>query len=193
MAVLATGGVCLIALAHPRLGIGVEGPPGSLVRCFAEFTLGMAACRMSQSHWAGAMLARDSVTLGLSLATGAALAARYDLPAVLLFPLIVAAYALNKGIAACIMQTRPLHFLGVISFSLYLLHNPFRPLELHILKAFVSEPVSPAFALAFALAGALSVVPFAWLTYIGIEQPGRRLVQTLFDRWKRPLPILTGT
>jgi len=186
--VLATAGVFGIALAHPHLAVGVEVPPGSLVRCFTEFTLGIAAYRLFQSHSAAAFFGRDGVTIGLSLAAAAALAARYDLPAVLLFPFIVVAYAVNDGLAARIMQMRLFYFLGVISFSLYLLHDPFRPLELSLLQALTPEPVGPVVALTFAFAGACSVVPFAWLAYFTVERPGRTFVRTMFSgRTANPL------
>ena len=180
--VLATAGICGIGFMHPHLGVGVEGPPGSLVRCFTEFTLGMAAYRLFQSRWAASVLGHDAVTAGLSVAAAAALVARYDLPAVLLFPFIVVAYAVNNGLAARIMQMRLFYFLGIISFSLYLLHNPFRPLELGLLQAIVPQPVGPVAALAFAFAGAVSVIPFAWLAYLTVERPGRRFVRLLFTR-----------
>jgi peptidoglycan/LPS O-acetylase OafA/YrhL len=37
----------------------------------------------------------------------------------------------------------------------------------------------PVTALAFALVGSLAVIPLAWLTYIGVERPGRQLIR----RW----------
>ncbi len=189
-AALAVIALCWLALMQPRLGMAVEAPPGSLVRCFAEFILGMAAFRLFQVPRAVAILRRDSVTIGLSLAAAASLVARYDLPAVLLFPLIVVAFAVNEGFAARVMQLRLFHFLGVVSFSLYLLHGPFRPLELGLLRWLSPEPVGPVVALAFAFVGACSVIPFAWLAYVAVERPGRALVRSMLSspRAARSLP-----
>ena len=182
-ATLATAGLCWLALPQPHLGLGVEAPPESLVRCFTEFTLGMAAYRLLEVPRVTAILRRDSVTIGLSLLAAASLVARYDLAAVVLFPFIVVAYAVNDGVTARVVQMRLFYFLGVVSFSVYLLHNPFRPLELHLLRALAPEPVGSIVALAFAFIGSCSVVPFAWLAYVTVERPGRRFVRTLFGRW----------
>lgn len=179
---LAIVGLFWIALSQPRLGLSSEGPPGSLVRCFAEFTLGMAAYRLFRHERVAAYLRTDLVTIVLSLLAAGLLIARYDLPAVLLFPLIVVAYAGNTGLAGSVISARPFYFLGVVSFSLYLLHGPFRPLELSLLRVLSPDKVGPIAALTFAFLGACSIIPLAWLAYIGVERPGRALVRSLFER-----------
>ena len=187
-AVGAIAALCWLASLQPRLGMTADGPPASLVRCFAEFILGMTAYQLFLTARATDILKRDSVTIILSLAAAASLVAGYDLPAVLLFPLIVVAFAVNDGWAARIMQLRLFYFLGIISFSLYLLHGPFRPLELELLRLLAPEPVGPVVALVFAFVGSCSIVPVAWLAYVGVERPGRTLVRALFDRGAtRPL------
>ena len=167
--------VCALAAAHPHLSMAVEAVPGSLVRCFAEFVLGMAAYRLSGRPSVVALLKRDAVTAGLACLAAACLAVRVDLPAVLLLPFIVVAFAANDGVMARLVQWPPFYFLGLVSYSLYLLHNPFRPLELSLVKSVTDGPLSPAAALCFAVAGSLSVVPFAWLAYRFVERPGRDL------------------
>jgi peptidoglycan/LPS O-acetylase OafA/YrhL len=179
-AIIAIAALCWLALLRPRLGLGFEAAPASLVRCFTEFSLGMMAYRLFEVPRVCAFFSRDSVTIGLSLAAVASLAARYDLPAVLLFPAIVVAYAKNNGVAGRIVQTHFFHFLGIVSYSVYLLHDMFRPLELNILRMLAPEPVGPTAALIFALVGSFSVVPFAWLAYVTVERPGREFVRALF-------------
>jgi peptidoglycan/LPS O-acetylase OafA/YrhL len=177
---LAIVGIVAIASVNPRLAMTIEAPPGSVLRCFFEFTLGLAAYRLFTSPRAAAMLGRDDVTIGLTLAACASLVARLDLPAVLLFPFIVVAYAVNRGLPARIMRLGLFHFLGVISFSLYLLHNPFRPIELLLLQTLAPAPVGAVAALTFAFVGACSVIPFAWLAYRIVERPSRTLLRRLF-------------
>jgi len=179
---LCVGALTWLAAQQPRLALTGEGPPASLIRCFTEFTLGMAAYRLSRHPAASRLLFTDAATIGLSVAAAASLVMRCDLPAVLLFPLLVVAYAGNSGVAARLVESRPIYFLGVVSFSLYLLHNPFRPMELGLLRALAPEPVGPVVALAFAAIGACSVIPFAWLAYVAIERPGRTLVRELLTR-----------
>lgn len=136
-------------------------------------------------------LGLDKTTIGLSLAVVIARGARQDLAAAFLFPALVIAYAVNTGRAARMMQSGPIYVLGVISFSLYLIHNPFRPVALELLRAASPNPVGAIPALLFALAGSFAVIPFAWLTDIGIERPGRALLRGLVKQIpsRRPVPV----
>ena len=125
---------------------------------------------------------------------------RLDLTAALLFPLLIAALAANEegtagvGRAARLASHPWLHFLGVVSFSTYLLHQLFRPTELALLRAMHPEPLGLPGALMFALAGSFSVLPFAWVAYRGIERPGRMFVQQAFGRRAAPAvaPLAPG-
>ncbi len=171
--------VGLLASQHPRLAMDTGTPAAALLRCFAEFAMGMAACRATRSRRAATWLGRDGVAFGLAAACLAAMALRVDLPAVLLFPALIAALACNRRRMASALSARPLHGLGLASYSLYLIHGPFRPVELMALRALHPAPLGAAGALAFALAGSLSVVPFAWATHRLVEQPGRRFAQRM--------------
>ena len=169
----AIAALCLLALTRPRLALSFDDPPYSVVRCFAEFALGMAARRMAAHAPAARVLRRDATAFGLVGAAAALLAARLDLLVVLLLPFVIAAFALNTGRAGRLAQWRPFYFLGVISFSLYLIHSPFRPLELKLLRLVAPQPLGPAAALAFALAGSFSVILPAWAAFAWVERPGR--------------------
>jgi peptidoglycan/LPS O-acetylase OafA/YrhL len=174
----ALGGVLWIAFHLPRLGLGTQGARDDILRCFSEFTLGVAAHRLCK--WKGsAFLARDDVTMGLSLTAILSLLARYDLPAVLVFPFLVVSYAQNRGRASRIVQAQPFYFLGVVSFSLYLLHSPFRDVELLLFQTLFPQKVGIVAALSFAFVGGCSIIPVAWLAYVTVERPGRKLVRLL--------------
>jgi peptidoglycan/LPS O-acetylase OafA/YrhL len=180
--VAAAGAVFALAASRPHLSMAIEAFPGSLVRCFAEFVLGMAAYRLSGRRAVVAFLKRDLVAAGLACAALAFLVARLDLPAVLLLPFVVVAYATNDGVMSRLLQWRPLHGLGIVSYSLYLLHSPVRPLELALLKSVTNGPVGATAALCFAALGSLSVIPVAWLAYTAVERPGRSLVRSRLNR-----------
>ena len=172
--------ICALAWTRPHLSMAVEAAPGSIVRCFAEFGLGMSAYRLAGRSTIVSLLKRDSVTAGLAGVAAACLLARVDLPAVLLLPLIVVAFATNDGAMSRLLQWRFFYFLGVVSYALYLLHSPFRPIELSMVKAVTSSPLEPVAALGFAVVGSFSVVPFAWAAHVIVERPGRRMVRALF-------------
>lgn len=182
--------VCgVVWLQTPALSgrLALESPPASVLRCFFEFTLGLAAYRAYRAPAVAALFGRDLVTIGLSALVAAGMAARADLPVVLSFPFLVVAYAANAGLAARVMQNRLFHFLGIISFSLYMLHNPFRGIDLAVFRALAPQPVGMVAALGFAVLGACAVIPVAWLFYVAVERPGRRAVRGLLSRRAAPV------
>jgi peptidoglycan/LPS O-acetylase OafA/YrhL len=169
----------LLAARRPSLELSYDGVPDSLVRCLTEFTLGMLAYRA----YAGGrfrVLATDGVTLGISVACVISLLLRIDLPAAILFPFLVVGFATNRGYAARVMETRLPYFLGLVSYSIYLIHNPLRPIYRMIAQALLGPVVPRWEAIAFALVGTIGVVPVAWIAYVAIEKPGRSVVRRLF-------------
>ena len=189
--------LCLLAASQSRLGLGVEGVKQGLLRCFTEFTLGMLAYRLLRSGRVVG-LGCDGTVATLAVSCALLMLLRVDLPAVLLFPLLIAALAANEegapggGRAARLLSHSWLHFLGVVSFSTYLLHQLFRPTGLALLRAVHPEPLDMPGALLFALAGSFSVLPFAWLAYHTVERPGRALVQRAFGRVTAPVVRLNA-
>jgi peptidoglycan/LPS O-acetylase OafA/YrhL len=111
---------------------------------------------------------------------------RVDLPAALLFPFLVVSFATNRGHAARILETRLPYFLGVVSYSIYLIHNPLRPIDRMVAQALLGPVVPRWEAIAFALVGTIGVVPIAWLAYVGVERPGRSFVRQIFAAIDRP-------
>jgi peptidoglycan/LPS O-acetylase OafA/YrhL len=179
VAAVAVAGIIGLALQHQRLAISGESGVPALVRCFAEFTLGMFAYGIWRSGRAAALGSDIAVALLLG-AVVISLGLRIDLPAALLFPFVVLACAHNRGRAAALLGARVPYFLGVVSYALYLIHDMFRAPLLLALKTLHPAPLETLPALAAALVGSLVVIPFAWLCYRGIERPGRDAVRRLF-------------
>lgn len=179
--VVCVAALVALALSLPRLGLGFEAAPLSLIRCLAEFTLGIGSYRLSLHPAASRMLRRDAVSLGLIGACAASMLLRFDMPAALLFPGLVAALAVNRGLVARLMSAGWLRQLGVVSFSLYLLHQVFRPIDLELLRWLHPVPLSGPAALLFALVASLAVLPPAWLAYRLVERPGRTWMRRLFS------------
>lgn len=179
---VAVAGVVLIALQLPRFGLNTETIGASLARCFTEFVLGLAAYRLYRLPGPSQWLGQDRVTFALTAAAVILLVAGIDLPVVLLFPFLIVAFASNNGLAGRLLSTRLLYFLGVISYSIYLIHDPFRPLSLEIIRALHPASLSYFGALGFAFFSSLLIIPFAWLSFIAFERPGRDVVRRLFAR-----------
>lgn len=176
-ALLALSLLGVVAAANPRLGLGSEGPLLGGLRCISEFVLGMLAYRFGQVAERKDWLSRDSLAFGLFALCGVLLLIRIDFLTALTFPAIVVATAHNQHLVKRLLSTPALHFLGAVSYSLYLIHDPFRPAELELLRYFHPTPLTGGAALMFAVAGTLSVIPFAWLCFRWIEEPSRTFLR----------------
>jgi peptidoglycan/LPS O-acetylase OafA/YrhL len=121
----------------------------------------------------------DAMGFALIAGSGFFMLLRLDLLAVLLFPGLIVALATNRGIVARLLSNRALHVLGTVSFSLYLIHQFFRSIDLELLQAWHPSPLGKEAALLFAFVGSVAVIPFALLTYVMVERPGRVLVRRL--------------
>ena len=176
---LALIGLCGIASMQPKLGLDTGTIWQGVGRCITEFILGLGIYAIFRQRRAIPWLGSDGVVLAAVLTTGAFLLLRIDLFSVLPFPLLILSLACNDGRASRWLSSSVPYFLGVISYSIYLIHSPFRPVELELVRWLHPAPLSLAMALAFALVGSVSIVPFAWLAYRHVERPGRSLVRRI--------------
>ena len=185
--------LCTLAASQPRLGLAAERVSYGVIRCFTEFYLGLMAYRLFRSDWA-TRLARGSTLTLLMACLSIGMLARVDLFVVLLFPFLIAALAAIEehcpsGRITQLLSNSVLHWLGLVSFSTYLLHQLFRPTALALLRALHPEPLEVWQALVFTIAASFVVLPFAWVAYRTVEQPGRRLVKRL----SRPPPSFSAS
>lgn len=189
-------GVCLatlggVAASHSRLGLATSSIEGGLARCFTEFTIGLATYRTVSHPGVRARLAPDGVAAAAIVCTLALLFLRVDMLVALFVPLLIGSLACNRGRVAQVFAARVPYFLGVISFSIYLLHAPFRPFYLEVLRAIHPAPLPAPLAMAAALVGSLLVLPFAWAGYAIVERPGRHAVRNLSSRVFRGRPTIS--
>ena len=178
-ALVALFGLCAIAAMQRRLGLDTATTGQDVGRCLTEFTLGLGVYAVFRQRAAWPWLGQDRVVLAAALVSGAFLVLRIDLWSVLPFPLLILSLACNTGRAARWLSSPVPYFLGVISYSIYLIHSPFRPVELELVRWLHPAPLSLPQALGFALAGSVSIIPVAWLAYRWVERPGRSLVRRL--------------
>ncbi len=179
--VLAAALVCWEAWQEPRLGLASRDVGNMVLRCLTEFTLGVGSYRLYRAAglvWLGA----DWFVAGLAALCVASLLLRVDLPAALMFPFLVAAFARNEGRLAAFMASRWPYFLGVVSYSIYLVHSPLRFAEFAFLRSLHPGSMNVPTALAVAALGSLTTIPLAWVAYRWIERPGR----DVFRRILRP-------
>jgi peptidoglycan/LPS O-acetylase OafA/YrhL len=179
------GGASLLAVIV--YGQGVRGPldvvaSGSLLpllRCLAEFTLGVLACFAFRNARMGryARLPLLPFLMGAALLL-AALGLDWWLAAVL-FPLAVFCMAAENKFAMALFANKPVHYLGTISYSIYLAHPLFVGIAvragrmIHGTAAFLPVTYTVFVVLTISAAAIL---------YHVIEVPGSRFVRGLSSR-----------
>lgn len=172
--------------AHdPTGGMAFRSPPFDLARCIVEFGFGMLVFRAYRGGSRLRVIGHDGWTWMIAGIGLASLVGRADLAAVAIFPFLVLAFALNTGRPSRILSHPWLHYLGTISFSIYLVHQMFRESEVWLVRSMHPAPLPPWMALSFAVIGSLSVLPFAALAYHGIERPGRTALNSIVKRLGR--------
>lgn len=146
--------------------------PYPLIRCLCGFTIGLLAYRLSQ--WASAM--RILTFKFLPEAIGASILVLLfgrttDIYIVILCGLFIAALSQRNSISDKILSMKIPYYLGIYSFSLYLMHVPFAAIVDYVvpeLSLYISVPIKTIGALG------LSV-----LTYHFIENPSRAYLQKI--------------
>jgi peptidoglycan/LPS O-acetylase OafA/YrhL len=173
--VMASQGATLLDHDIPRLGIA---------RALIEFTMGTLLCALWM-HW------RDGRRL--AIAGGGALLALFVLlkgdtaPETALAPALLAALLFVAAVAAQWrgnpFASRPIHYLGLISYSTYLVHFLlFRAFKMVFVEGYGPAPLG-LLALFLLLTFAASVALFH-----GIERPAQRALNGWFDRRTKPAP-----
>lgn len=179
LALALAASVQLIFAAHGHAALGQDIPALGLWRCLPEFALGMVLCILWR-RWSarGVHAARALLAALLWIAVGLA----WRLPETALVPglffLMLAALALDRGLAARLLGGRALTWLGEISYSTYLAHY-----LLFILwkLAFVDASLQLGWA---GLAGYLALVcAVSAALYHGLEQPAQRWLNARPPRW----------
>lgn len=167
--------------------------PFPLLRCIAGFTLGLAAFRLAQApvlaRWAAAPAAGDAAALAvvaLMLLPGT------DVLLVAAFVPLVVTLAADRSRVARILGRPVLHWLGIVSYSVYLVHRPvedlLRPALTRALQAMHAPHV-------FSAAAALMVPPVllvSALTYRLIEQPCRIWSHRLLGSGRAAVPAIAA-
>jgi peptidoglycan/LPS O-acetylase OafA/YrhL len=173
----AIGGLALLAASQPHWNLGVGSPALGTWRCVTEFTLGVFAYRLWGESRRAVALGRDRWTACLLVLALLGVALRFDLLVVMTFPAIVISVAHNKGWFDRLLNTPLPYFLGVISYSLYLVHDGMRPLAMTLIRHLHPQPLSKAWAIACVLLASAAVIAVAWLTYHVFERMPREWLQ----------------
>ncbi|RIV25636.1 acyltransferase [Fibrisoma montanum] len=173
--------------------------PGSFLRCFAGFLLGMICLEAYSRQWGQNVLRRSGVFLALVL--GLAVAFHWQVPdtfTIWAFPLLILGACYNAGRVSKLLKTRPLQRLGDWSYSIYMVHMPilFSFLAVQLITAPADQ--KPAGPVTYGPAGPIAclvylllVVLVAALTYRFVEVPSRRVLNRVLKAKRAAEPEIS--
>ena len=169
------------------LDVFMPGTPYPLLRCLAGFLLGLLAYRLASVPAVRRLAAREAAGTGLAGLILVALAVQgSDLALAALFVPLLVALAAGRSLAARLLETSPAHWLGNVSYSIYLVHRPvadnLRPPLMRVLDA---HGIPHGYSVAGALLAPVALA-VATATFHLVEKPGREMSRRLIGR-KPPL------
>jgi len=161
-----------------------------LLRCLGGFVVGLLTFRLAQSRRAVAIAGHDlTIAAALGLLVAGLAAGAHDLLIYPLFALLVLGLFANRGWVGRLFACWPVYWLGMVSYSIYLLH-PYLVAPRSALDARLHD-LLPAPWSGLITAATIYAVLFAasTLAYHGIEEPGRRWVRRVRQRYS---PLARG-
>jgi peptidoglycan/LPS O-acetylase OafA/YrhL len=158
--------------------------PTTLLRCIPEFVLGMLLYSLYRSGRFRCLIADDVVALGvLAVALVLLQTGISDFLTVIVFAVLLLAAVGNEGRVTLILNSKPLLWLGALSYSLYLAHGfvQFGATRL-VAAAGVSDRANIPHVYSLLLITAMVLTSFgiAVLTYLTVERIARRRLRRLF-------------
>ena len=184
------------ATLHQGVGLGERNGPLDVfgtgtaflvLRCLGGFTLGIVGFRLAQHpgvrRQAGRMFAGDVAMASVIMLM---LVPNSDVALVLLCIPLIITLAEQRSLSAAFLSSPVMHWLGLISYSLYLVHQA---IDLHLRKpvfALMEKLNMPHAYTAAAIVLLIPVMIVAIASYYGIEKPGRTWSRRLF-KVGRPL------
>ena len=188
------------AIAYKRGTLDVIFDLG-IVRCAAGFFLGMLIFEFTKSPRFQRISKNDGLQISASIGVILAMSLFSGPIIVLVIPLFCLMAALlqpDRGPIANILMSRPLQFLGRISYSIYMVHSFIVVCLVIVMKRLVTMSVddgtdkllviiNPWLGDFLALAMAATVLLTGWFTFRILEEPGRMFGRALVMLSKEPI------
>jgi peptidoglycan/LPS O-acetylase OafA/YrhL len=187
-AVLAVAAICWIEMT----GEGASGPLDvvrgdsfyPLLRAIAGFTLGQVIYRFAGRLQHMPMPYQDAwVVLNVIAIVVAAAVTNDDLPLYLLFVPLVAILSCDGRAAQLLFGNRLVYHLGLISYSIYLLHPLFVSFAVRASRHFGLSEISYLTSTAVCLA---LIWFLSYLSWRFVEMPGKQIVTAMLSAKRRP-------
>lgn len=149
---------------------------GPVLRCLAEFAVGVALFRASRHPLGESLRSAGFLWVGIAgVALGLLCLPGTDVAVVALFAALVFGLSADTGPLASLVGSAPVFFLGVISYSIYLVHDPM----LSGLQLLFSRAALVPHGLARAVLAWAAILGVSTATYATIERPARGWINRL--------------
>lgn len=165
-----------------RMDIIAHNNVGPILRCLAGFTLGVVSWKLFDHMQKSFSSVQSNITtIVISIATFISLSkSGTDVFTIILFALLIPSIGAKESFISKLLSCKPIHFLGVISYSMYISHI----LILALYKGYVNDFVS--FAIkngqyrsdASTFLSLLMIIAVATISYYVVEKPTRKLLRT---------------
>lgn len=149
-----------------------------IVRCIAEFFAGALLARLVSFKVVSVLVANVCFAVGLIILGIIAADGAPDLYALVALPLVILGTASGGAAIQWLLGNRTAHFLGEVSFSVYLLHWLFIEAVFRI----TSSKEARAFWL---ITMPIYIVGAAWMTWRYVEVPGQAVGRQLQNAFRR--------
>jgi peptidoglycan/LPS O-acetylase OafA/YrhL len=161
--------------------LDVAGSPPALFRCFAGFTLGLLMWRASKYPRVRNLMGGRWIATGVAAsALGLLFVPQGDAALYLLLPPLVLALGVGEGRVVNLLGCRPIHFLGVLSYGIYLLHSCAQGIWNHLVHIGPRLGEIVHHLIATTVTSGL-VIGLAWICYVTIEVRARRAVRLALE------------
>lgn len=169
LTMIAMGGVLWAIQLDPGGTIQTGSP---LLRCFSAYMLGVIACKIGQ-QWPGIISALKRFSLLLA-GTIVLLLCFSGTEAIIIFLsfLLIIAISTDTDAVGQFMASKPVYFLGTISYSLYLIH----PFFVDILESSYTYVTGDSWIFVGNCIYILITILLSYLAYTYIEKPAQRLL-----------------
>ena len=150
-----------------------------VLRCVAGFTFGLLAYRVGQVRWVKRLISANMTFICVLIASVASFYLGFhDLIVYLgLFMLVLCCYG-NSTASNAVFGNRVIHFLGVVSYSLYLVHPRFYR-WVPVVAAWTRAHFGEYAALVYHALPFLPIIAVAYCLYRFVEVPGGRYTRKL--------------
>lgn len=154
--------------------------PGALLRCTTGFMLGMICWRLRDASLFASLGSGVMMTALMLVFFAMCQSYTLDLPLLLVIGAIVLGLSQERSWLSRLMGAAPIHWLGTISFSIYLWQMPLAAFEPTLASLLAEWGVAPA-KIAANLTMMAMIVGVSHWSFRLIERPAQRRLRVIFD------------